>query len=125
MVRTLSSRYVWSLAGLCLAAVGQFWFVAVLLVTRQVEALLLAGIIACVFWFWCLWASFLGRRKAGMLLAGCCLAATLALSALCLFDLLDISDTHLLSSRLGAPRVTAPLLAGKPKETAALTTPSS
>lgn len=104
LARALSSRYGWSLAGLCLAALGQFWFMAVLLLGRQAETLLLCGVLACVFWFWCLWGYFLGKRRVGLILAGFCLAATLTISGMCLLDMLDVSDMGLLSRLAGAPR---------------------
>ena len=94
----MHDHYTLSLVALCLAAVCEFWFMGVLLVTRQGNALLLFCIMAGVFWCWCLWGYFLRKRRAGLYLAGCCLAATLVLGGLYLLDMLDKSGVTLLGS---------------------------
>lgn len=70
---------VLGLAGAC-----QGWVVGILLVTRQDETLLFFSLLAGVFWFWRLWSSLLRHWRAGVLLAGCCLSATLALGVVVL-----------------------------------------
>lgn len=89
------SRYGWSLLVLCLAVACQFWFTGVLLVSRQSEALLCGSIIASVFWAWCFWASLLRKRRVGLAVTGFCLVLSLALTIVCLLDMLDTSGIFL------------------------------
>ena len=81
---------------LCLVASLQAWGMSVLLLTRQIEFLLLSGILTSVFWFWCSWACFLRKLRLGLFLAGLCLLASLALTALGLLDVLEINGVTLL-----------------------------
>ncbi len=72
----------------------------VLLLTRQIEFLLLSGILASVFWFWCAWACFLRKLRPGLFLAGLCLLASLALTVLGLLDVLEVNGVTLLRGEL-------------------------
>jgi len=89
------TNYGWSLAALGIAAIGQFWFVGVLLLGRRIEELLLGCIIACVFWAWLFWAHLLGRRRLGMAIAGFFLFASFTLAVLCLLDVFDVTGVYL------------------------------
>ncbi|MFU2208926.1 hypothetical protein [Solidesulfovibrio sp. C21] len=90
------SRYAWSIILLCMVAAIQFWFMSVLLLSRQTESLLFCSIIAFIFWSWCFWAYFLRKCRSGLLLVSLCLLGTLAMSVLFLLDLLDICDFFLI-----------------------------
>ncbi|MDD4700923.1 MAG: hypothetical protein PHI96_01760 [Desulfovibrio sp.] len=92
----MSLKYLLATISLCLAAVLQAWVTSVLLVTRQVETLLLCAIMVDVFWFWCAWACFLRRLRVGLFLVGLCLLASLGLTGICLLDVLDINGVTLL-----------------------------
>ena len=81
---------------LCLVASLQAWGMSVLLLTRQIEILVLSGILASVFWFWCAWACFLRKFRPGLFLAGLCLLASLALTVLALLDVLEVNSVTLL-----------------------------
>jgi hypothetical protein len=91
------SRYGLSLAALFLAASCQFWFMGGLLLSRQIEALLLGGIIACVFWGWLFWVFLVRKQCLGLAIAGFCLFISIAINVLCLMDALDKTGVSLFS----------------------------
>lgn len=97
---TMWTAYLPAALILCLVASLQAWGMGVLLLTRQIEFLLLSGILASVFWFWCAWACFLRKLRPGLFLAGLCLLASLALTVLGLLDVLEVNGVTLLRGEL-------------------------
>jgi len=89
----MKSRYAGSIFFLLLGAVAQCWIMGVLLLTRQAEILILAGIAASAFWAWTCWNYFLRKQRLGQVLTASCLFTTLLVLVLCLLDMLDATAT--------------------------------
>ncbi len=92
------SRYAGSIAALILVSLTQFWFMGVLLVSRQMESLLIGGIMGFVFWAWCFWAFYLQKRRTGLVFTGVCMLITLLSVVLGLVDMLEETGLQLTSA---------------------------
>ncbi len=94
----MTVRFILRVALICILALGQAWVTGVLLLTGQMEILLLCSIIASVFWFWWSWSCFLHKRRAELVLSCVFLLLTMTLLALCVLEVMDMSDTLLQES---------------------------
>ncbi len=63
----MPSKIFLSIIG-CLALAAYAWLVAVLLLTRQTDVLLLVSIAATTFFLWSIWYAFLHKKKLLLLL---------------------------------------------------------
>ncbi len=84
----MRSKIFLCLAG-CLAVLAYGWLVAILLLTRQSDVLLLVSIVASTFFLWGAWYTFLRKYRMLFLLCMLLCLVSLGITSMAVMDVTD------------------------------------